>query len=137
MKLHHVLKTCFVMVLIVAAIGCRRGGLDLPTADVAGKVTYQGKPLPAGRIAFVHASGHAAGAEIASDGTFTVTAFQGPNKIAIEYFDYDVPGSKIKRSPMLDANKSMIPNRYKSYGLSGLTFDVKPKDNRAEFELVD
>ena len=122
----------------MVVLGCKGRGIALPTAPVSGKVTYHGKPLGFGRIAFIHSSGQAAGAEIAADGTFTLTAYQGNNHVAIECFDFDRPGSTKTRSRMMAENKSLIPDRYMNYGTSGLTFEVEPgKDNKAEFTLKD
>jgi hypothetical protein len=131
-----------VLAVVILAAGCRRHGIDLPSAPVAGQVTYHGKPLGYGRITFIHSSGHAAGAELASDGTYKLTAYQGANKISIVCLDCDAPGSNKKPMPGIEiggtpANKSMIPDRYANYGASGLTFDVKPDTNKADFALVD
>ena len=133
----NMLRCGVLLILVLVAFGCKHRRVDLPTAPVSGRVTYQGKPLAFGRIAFIHSSGQAAGAKITADGSFTLAAFQGDNRIAIECFDYDKPGSTKKRSRMLDDNKSLIPDRYMNYGTSGLTFEVKPDDNKAEFTLND
>lgn len=138
MNAMSVLRCSVVLILAVAALGCRHRGVGLPTAPVSGRVTYQGKPLGFGRIAFIHSSGQAAGEEIGTDGTFTLTAYQGQNHIAIECFHTDKPGSTKKRPRMMhDRPISLIPERYANYGTSGLTFDVKPGDNTAEFTLKD
>jgi hypothetical protein len=127
---------CVVSLLAVLAFGCRHRGVDLPRAPVSGRVTYHGKPLQFGRIALIHSSGQAAGAELAADGAFTMTAYQGANSVSVECYDYQRPGSK--SGPSRTGNdRSLIPDRYMSYGTSGLTFDVKPSDNKAEFALKD
>jgi hypothetical protein len=129
---------CGVLILAVAVVGCRHRGIDLPTAPVSGKVTYHGKPLAFGKVLFFHPSGHAASADIAADGTFELTAYQGKNGVSIECFDADRPGSNKTRGRMADDNKSLIPNRYMSYGTSGLSFEVKPDaESRADFMLTD
>jgi hypothetical protein len=132
------------MLLAAAAIavGCQRHGVNLPSAPVLGQVTYHGKPLGYGRITFVHSSGQAAGAGLASDGTYKLTAYQGDNKISIVCLDCDAPGSNKKPMPGIEingvpANKSMIPERYANYGTSGLTFEVRPGNNKADFAMKD
>ena len=128
------------VVLLTAAVlvlGCRDRGVPLPTAPVSGKVLYDGKPLGFGRIALFHPSGHAKSADIAPDGTFSLVAYQGKNAISVECFDTDRPGSAKPRSFNMNENKSLIPDRYMSYGTSGLTFEVKPTDNKAEFTLTN
>ena len=137
MNVMNMLRYGTVLILVVAVLGCRHRGVALPTAPVSGRVTYQGKPLGFGRIAFIHSSGQAAGAEIAADGSFTLTAYQGGNRISIECFDTDKPGSTKKRSRMMDDSKSLIPDRFMNYGTSGLTFEVEPGNNKAEFTLKD
>jgi hypothetical protein len=100
-------------------------------------VIYHGKPLGFGRIALIHPSGQAAGAELGADGAFTMTAYQGVNSVSVECYDYQRPGSKTGPSRMGN-DKSLIPDRYLSYGTSGLVFEVKPDgDNKATFTLTD
>jgi hypothetical protein len=134
----NMLRYPVLLIAIVLVLGCRDRGITLPTAPVSGTITYQGKPLGFGKVVFFHPSGHAAGADIAADGTFTLTAYQGNNSVSVECFDTDRPGSTKARSRMMDDNKSLIPARYMSYGTSGLTFEVKPgEDNKSEFTLKD
>jgi hypothetical protein len=129
----------YLLVLLLAsgATGCKRHGIDLPTAPVSGKIVYQGKPLGFGRVIFFHPSGHAAGAELSPDGTFKLTAYQGSNAVAVECLDVDRPGSGKVRL-RTGGDKSLIPDRYANYSISGLTLDVKPGEkNNVEFTLKD
>jgi hypothetical protein len=131
------LLRCSLPLMLVVAIGCGDGRVKLPTAPVAGTVTYRGKPLGFGKIVFFHPSGHAAAAEIAADGAFTLTAYQGINNVSVECFDVDRPGSTKVRNRMYP-DKRLIPDRYFNYSTSGLTFEVKPGENeKAVFALVD
>jgi hypothetical protein len=132
------LRYCCLLILVVAVLGCRSRGVNLPTAPVSGKVTYQSKPLGFGKVLFFHPSGHAASADIAADGSFTLTAYQGKNNVSVECYEADKPGSNKTRERMMADNKCLIPYRYLSYGTSGLTFDVQPGENKkAEFTLTD
>jgi hypothetical protein len=137
MDTRNTLRYSVVLMLAIVAFGCGHRGVDLPTATVVGRVMYRGKPLAGGRIAFIHASGQAAGGELTSDGSFRLDAYQGDNRISVECYDFDVPGSTKKRSRMMENNKSLIPDRYMNYGTSGLTFEVKPDNNTADFTLKD
>jgi hypothetical protein len=138
MSSENALRLVVVLTLAVAGFGCRQRGVDLPTAPVSGQATYRGRPLAGGRIAFIHSSGHAAGTELTADGRFTLAAYQGNNRILIECFDFDRPGSAKKRPQMMNEAVSLIPSRYTNYGTSGLTFEVKPgEDNKADFTLRD
>lgn len=129
---------CFATLLAVVTTACHgRRGIDLPTAPVSGKVTYQGRPLSFGRVTFFHPSGHAAGVDIAADGAFMLNAYQGSNGVSVECSEYQRPGSKAQRS-RTGNDKSVIPVRYSAYATSGLTFEVKPGENsKAEFALKD
>jgi hypothetical protein len=137
MSTMRVARCGVVLILAVVAIGCKKRGIDLPTDPVSGHVTYQGKPLGFGRIIFHHPSGHALGADIAADGAFTLNVYQGNNNVSVECYDYQRPGSKVRRSRSGN-DKSLIPVRYPNYGTSGLTFEIKAgENNKAEFTLKD
>jgi hypothetical protein len=128
------IRCSLLFLMLFAIMGCGDGRVKLPTAPVTGTVTYQGKPLTTGRIAFFHPSGQAAGAKLEADGTFKLSAFQGSNRIAIECNEpeSDTGGRRGVRP------KSLIPERYINYTASGLTLEVKPGEkNTAEFMLTD
>jgi hypothetical protein len=138
MNLMKTWRCCGLLILAVLVFGCRDRGIGLATAPVSGRVTYQGKPLGFGKVLFFHPSGHAASADIAADGSFTLTAYQGNNHVSVECYEADRPGSTKTRERMMADNKILIPARYLSYGTSGLTFEVKPGENvKAEFALKD
>lgn len=129
----------FLAVLFFATVmsGCQHRGVDLPASPVSGRILYRGRPLTFGRIAFIHPSGQAAGTEISNDGMFKLNVFQGNNRVSIECYDTDKPGSAKKRSRMMEDNKSLIPDRYMNYGTSGLTLDVQGEVDNVEFTLKD
>jgi hypothetical protein len=127
---------CSLPLILTVVMGCGDHKPTLPTAVVTGTVTYQGKPLSAGRIAFFHPSGQAVGADLGADGAFKMTAFQGKNQVAVECFEQ--PNSNLKALPhTMMARKSLIPGRYAEFSTSGLTFEVKPGENKAQFALTD
>lgn len=122
-------------VLLVGGLsGCRERDNTLPSAPVTGVVVYNGKPLGFGRIMFVHDSGHTTGADLAADGRFLLTAYQGTNRVAVECLEVDRPGSNKSRS-RAGNDKSLIPSQYANYSTSRLTFEVNESDNTAEFIL--
>jgi hypothetical protein len=128
------LKHWWLLVLVVA-VGCGDGRVKLPTASVSGTVAYQGKPLPGGRILFQHSTGQAAAADLATDGSFKLLAFQGKNQVAV--YCYQCEGLIVGVPPRKPV-KNLIPSRYNEPANSGLTFDVKPgEDNKAQFTLKD
>jgi hypothetical protein len=132
----RVLRLCVPLALI-AVIGCGDGSVKLPKSPVSGAVTYRGKPLGAGRICFVHQSGQASSADIASDGTFKLDAYQGRNQVVVECLaaEKSVPNSKGKIGFLRE--ESLIPTRYSEPGTSGLTCEVKPGDSKVDFALKD
>ena len=128
-------RHCLPLMLAVA-MGCGSDKIVLPTAPVAGTVTYQGQPLSGGRIVFLHPSGQAVGGDLGADGDFKLVAFQGKNQVAVECFEQ--PNSNLKGGPRtMTSGKSLTPSHYTEFGTSGLTFDVKPDENKAEFALKD
>jgi hypothetical protein len=88
--------------------------VDANAGQIAGKVTYEGKPAPPGFVTLVSDSQRFS-ASIAEDGTysFKTPIPPGKYKIAIER----VPGAKIP--PNLD-----IPERFRKEATSGVTFEV-------------
>jgi hypothetical protein len=129
---------CFLLLWLIAVVGCHGGGVALPTAPVAGTVTYRGKPLNAGRIIFFHPSGQAVGANIAANGSVRVAAFQGKNQVAVELFAPGRPNPNPDGRPRMLPGASLIPDHYANPKTSDLTLDVKPCENsRAEFTLID
>jgi hypothetical protein len=126
----------YLPLMLMAAIGCDDGRVKLPSAPVAGTVTYQGKPLAGGRVLFCHPSGQPAGAAIAADGSFKLRAFQGKNQVAVQW--YVKPDSSFDTDIGLGPFKSLVPDRYADVNTSGLTFEVKAGENdNAAFILKD
>jgi hypothetical protein len=129
-----ILRRSWILILL-AAVGCGDGRVKLPTSPVSGTVTYQGKPLPGGRVLFQHSSGQAAAIDIAADGSFKLPAFQGKNQVAV--YCYQCEGTIVGVPPRKPV-KNLIPSRYNEVANSGLTLDVKSgEDNRAQFTLKD
>jgi hypothetical protein len=129
---------CLPLLLPAVLFGCGRDETQLPRASVSGIVTYQGKPLASARIIFQHTSGQAAAANLAPDGHFTLSAFQGNNQVAITCTDLAQPNLRQDGRGGEASVKSRIPNRYGEFGASGLTLDVKAEENdNVEFSLKD
>jgi hypothetical protein len=129
--------------ILLAALGCGDGRVKLPTAPVAGTVTLRGKPLGTGRVIFVHDSGQAAAADLAPDGSFKLTAFQGNNRVAVQCFWVKQDAPSVLKGPSAKGVAkppavTSVPERYTEHTTSGLTFVVKPdKNDKAAFVLTD
>jgi len=126
------------MALLSVLLGC---GQDEKLGRVSGTVRLDNQPLTSGTIQFFPAAGRTAKGEIQSDGTYTLGtlgqtdgATLGTNKVAI--VAYEAGGDQ--RPPYEtrnQSNKPLVPERYMSIGTSRLTFEVKPGDNQADFDL--
>lgn len=68
--------------LVCSLSGCGGGGKDAkktPTVNASGKVEFDGKPIPAGTVTFIHAtSGNMATCTI-SNGSYSSPRGEGPN----------------------------------------------------------
>jgi hypothetical protein len=114
---------------ILATGGCGPNRVQrADRAAVTGTVTYMGKPVSGGIVTFTSASnGATADCMLKSNGKFAVGDVpQGEVKVTID------PES-IK--PELGSRYVQLPAKYLSAQTSGLSFDVKPGDNTADFDL--
>jgi hypothetical protein len=134
----HRMRLLTMLVLLALVIGCGGDSVKLPKAPVSGVVTYRGKPLSTGRIGFIHQSGQAASTDLATDGSYTLIAYQGKNEVVIQSLapEKPAPDSSVGRIG-LPRKESLIPARYSECATSGLTCEVKPSDNQADFALKD
>jgi hypothetical protein len=124
-------------ILMIVFVGC---GQDADLGQVHGTVRLDGKPLTSGTVQFVPDAGRPAKGEVQSDGTYTLGtlgsadgAQVGAHRVAI--IAYEASGDSRPAYQARAANKPLVPQKYMAVGTSELTFDVKPGDNQADFEL--
>jgi hypothetical protein len=126
---------------MLVAGGC---GSNRPSmAPVEGKVVYQGKPLEFGSVLFQPDAGPPARGVIQSDGTFHLSTYRdgdgaalGVNRVQITCNDLQRPGAAdTNHEPGL--GKSHIPQKYARYDTSGLTVEVRARNEPVVFELTD
>lgn len=132
-----------ILLAALALAGC--GGDRLPTAPVQGKVLYRGRPLEFGAVTFQPAAGPPATGAIQSDGTFRLStygrndgAILGTHKVAISCFESqspDAPPPDPSAEPGLGT--PLIPRKYLSGETSGLTAEVRSRNDPFVFELSD
>ena len=118
--------------LLVA--GC--GDSKPATYPVAGKVNYQGKPLPLGTVMFVSDNAPAASAIIGADGGYQLQAAPGKYRVQV----VAMPPQQGRPNPNVDGGidttgfpmpKSLVPEKYNEYRTSGVEVEVKPTDPNA------
>ena len=125
---------------VLAAAGCGSG-----TADVSGKVTFQGKPVVYGTVVVIGADGASKSATIEPDGSYRVSGVAlGTAKVAVS--SPPPPGSELAKKltrpkddapdkPPLESqapaseevirNWVAIPDKYSDPNKSEITADVK------------
>jgi hemoglobin len=91
---------------------------------VSGKVTYKGKPLPAGTVAFHSKDGKAISTKLSEDGTYAA------EKVPAGEYNLAVETDSAKGSPKYVA----IPAKYADPKTSGLTYTVKK--GKQQFDIA-
>jgi len=136
------LEAALLILVAVELAGCGRAD-QLPTAQVRGTVTLDGKPLTQGMVSFTPERGRAASGQIGSDGSFVLStygrgdgAILGHNRVAVVAIDRKVPPTK--GMSVEDTQVSwLIPAHYGNPNTSGLSFDVQAGTlNTAELQLT-
>ena len=137
-RLAHCFRLCCLAfaLLTLAASGCAK-----KIGSVSGKVTYQGKALPAGYVNFL--SGEKGDvvktSTIGADGTYSVSGVPvGSAKITVQGVLAPVQppnapkGVEVLRS---DRQTVYVPPKYSTVEQSGLTYDVKPGSQEHPIDL--
>lgn len=125
--------------LALLAAGC--GTARLETAPVAGRVTLDGKPVPAGTVVFLAAVGPSAKGPIQADGTYRLGTYGsadgavvGSHRVIVVADD---PVALAAAKGPDDAVPSLVPLRYTVPESSGLIHEVRPgRINRADLDLT-
>lgn len=135
-----------------AAAGCGPGYPE--TAEVHGEVTYAGKPVPEGRILFWPAEGRPAMADLAADGSYSLTTFfsrdgalPGEHRVTIKatrvHFGGAGPGAPAAPGPEAPPQGAgtpvvewLVPPVYERPETSPLRATVKPGENVIDFHLT-
>jgi hypothetical protein len=140
------LRTGLVLSALLLCLGC--GG---PKGDVSGKVTFRGKPLPAGSVTFFSSEGQVVGSsQISHEGDYAMTRLPaGPVKISVTA-PLTIPnpaappppkGGKKKKdikglSEEMRSNIRLdVPAKYRMPDQSGLTYTVQPGAQEHSIDL--
>ena len=134
--------------LLVTAAGC--GPRRPETAPVSGRVTYQGKPVTAGRIVFQSEKGHMAVGTIVPDGSYRLTTFAPGDGAMLGHYRVTVEavratGGSLPTSLADEARaraaaqkprvELLVPESYSELESTPLTAEVKPGPNTIDFNL--
>jgi hypothetical protein len=136
-----------VVLALTGLPGCGGSGKG-PTGTINGKLLLNGQPAPAGtQVHFLSNEGDATGAEIAGDGTFTImgvtvgkyqvsvtppaaTSREMSPEEAMKMVHGTGPGSTgANPDAFTSDNQATIPQKYTSFGDSGITFEVTEGSN--------
>jgi hypothetical protein len=146
-----------VCLLLLTLTGC--GQHHPETASVAGRITFNGKPVAGGQIMFYPDNGRPAMSVIDADGHYSLTTFKSDDGAMLGHHRVTIDARrnvKRKRTPkttespntmeaMLSEEGSdlheapkvewLAPERYASPTTSTLTAEVKSGDNTVDFDL--
>ena len=121
--------------------GCGPGGL--PQADVSGKVTFQGNPIPGVLVSFTPEKGPGASGKTDAEGKYALMtkkpgdgAVIGNHVVTISQPVQGMILEKGKPPRMAPPPKILIPPKFAAATTSGLTAEVKDDDNTINFELA-
>jgi hypothetical protein len=138
----------FTLIFLAGVLGCGGDSGRGPTGTISGKVTLNGKPVPAGtRVNFASNTGDATSAEISGDGSFTImgvtvgsyqVSFSPPAarsealspEEAMKMAHGTGPGGAgANPKALAEATTDAVPKKYTDFSTSGVTFDVKEGSN--------
>jgi len=127
------------LVLSTSLVGCGRSGPE--KAAVSGRVTYQGKPVPKGVIAFIPVApgGRNATGAIRPDGSYTLQTEEPEDGAQLGEYRVTISAHD---EPLLDYTpaqpvkpKLLVPPEYEDPEKSGLKKTVVRGSNVFEFDL--
>lgn len=130
---------------LMLCTGCF-GQKGLETAPVTGVVTYNGKPLPYGRVSFRPQAGSPATGDIQSDGSFSLStygngdgAIVGTHQVSITATEADAGNmAETAANTEMVVPKSLIPKKYTSFSTSEIIAEVVASgENKFTLELKD
>lgn len=124
-------------ILAVAALGCSRGEVR---GRIVGKVTFQGQPVPEGRVFFSDsARGINMGAKLKEDGSYEVLTAQGAGLSPGDYLVWVTPPppvpAPVNARPEPAKSYDNIPPQYRTTQTSRLKLTVKEGENQFDIEM--
>ncbi len=142
-------KLCVILALVLCGswLGCGDGS---KMGGVSGRITYKGKPVAKANVSFtpVEGAGRAGSGLTDSSGYYTLGTMSASDGVAPGKYRVAIIARGPDRPPKAGETGSgmpgemmpgdpVIPVKYFAPDSSGLTFEVKPGSNRANFDLTD
>lgn len=143
---------CLSLGLLILLVGCKGSSRGAQHAEVTGKVTFKGKPLPGGRISFADLKkGFASTGVIDESGNYQIKAPVGEMKISVDNSMLEQrrfgggapkmqhpkpPGSETDEAP-IKGQYVNLPSQYRDPAASGLSYTVKPGSQTHDIDLSD
>lgn len=135
-------RSCFLAVTFACAFACVAGcSREEPMGQVSGRVTFQGTPVPEGRITFHDADrGIFIAAPLEADGRYTVRMAQGLGlptgayRVTVEPPLPTVITGEAKNAPKREFPS--IPPRYHSPATSPFRAEIQLGANDLPFEMI-
>jgi hypothetical protein len=122
------------VVAVAAVVGCSGKGVQRISV-INGKVTYQGKPLPAGIVRFVSAEKTSAIGTIRRDGTFAITdVAPGEFKVSVMERPQSSGSSSGEPAPAQPPPVD-LPGKYRDPETSGLTYTITPETKDIHIDI--
>jgi hypothetical protein len=146
-KITRVLLSVTVMLCLMSS-GC--GSSRPETAPVSGRVTYQGRPVPSGRIAFQPEEGRLAIGAIDSDGHFSLTTFKPGDGALLGKHRVTIEATRLSGGDPLPKNRQeelrvgggvppvveqLVPEKYSRLETTPLKAEVSRGSNTVNFDL--
>jgi len=131
------MRTVLALLAVVLVGSCENGP---PSGNVSGRVFYDGKPLESGAITLFSIDGTSPTAgDVIKDGKYAVS------KVLVGKYKVTISGSQIvgqkklydtPNSPTAPITIDPLPEKYKDWNKTELTFDVKPGPNEKNWDLA-
>ncbi|TWT48293.1 hypothetical protein Pla111_00550 [Botrimarina hoheduenensis] len=126
------ISSIFFLLTAILLVGCDRGPA---MGSVSGTVTLDGEPLKFGSVMFQNvAGGQPSRAQIQPDGRFVLSTFSpedgavvGSYRVRVMCYSSQDPAVGPTAGDSL--GNLLIPERYTSFGASGLSYEIKEGDN--------
>lgn len=126
-------------IALLCIVGCGPAEKRVATAPVKGKVVYKGAPVTTGTVMFIPSGGGPpATGEIQPDGSYSLKTYDPEDGAVVGKHAVTISAIELATgSPEDPASdpKLLVPTKYSSSKMSGLTAEVSDGENAVDFEL--